>query len=168
MGAGLFEPENTPEQQRVLDRLEGLLALIEGWVDEVVAAAAEPHLPAAAALRETVRRRRATGGPAEQTFAALVGLELRPRRLRDAAVLWREVLDARGVEGRDAIWAHPDLMPSVEDLDDPAGYAAGSRAEGSTDWDMASLEPDSPAQGSSAPPDPDHAEPTDGDERPTA
>src|SRR3712207_7847253 len=38
-------------------------------------------LPSAAALRETVRRRRASGGPAEQTFATLVGLQLRPRRL---------------------------------------------------------------------------------------
>ena len=47
------------------------------------------RLPAAGALRETVRRRRASGGPAEQTFATLVGLELRPRRLREAAALWR-------------------------------------------------------------------------------
>jgi putative hydrolase len=136
LGSGLFEPENTPQQQRVLARLEGLLALVEGWVDEVVDAAATPHLPAAAALRETVRRRRATGGPAEQTFAALVGLELRPRRLREAAALWRAVVDAPGVEGRDALWGHPDLMPSVEDLDDPAGFAA---RQGSSDWDISTL-----------------------------
>ena len=47
-----------------------------------------PHLPHTAALREMIRRRRAAGGPAEDTFATLVGLELRPRRSRDAAGLW--------------------------------------------------------------------------------
>ena len=86
---GMFEPEDTPEQKAALARLETALALVEGWVDEVVDAAATRQLPAAGALRETVRRRRATGGPAEQTFASLVGLELRPRRLREAAALWR-------------------------------------------------------------------------------
>jgi putative hydrolase len=128
LSGGMFEPQNTPEQQAALGRLETALALVEGWVDEVVDAAAGPHLPAAGALRETVRRRRATGGPGEQTFASLVGLELRPRRLREAATLWRALLTARGTEGRDAVWAHPDLMPSAEDLDDPEGFAAGSSA----------------------------------------
>ena len=61
-----------------------------------------PQLPGADALRETVRRRRATGGPAEQTFASLVGLELRPRRLRDAAALWRAVLARARPDGREA------------------------------------------------------------------
>ena len=59
--------------------------------------------------------------PAEQTFATLIGLELRPRRLRAAADLWRNLESSRGVEGRDALWAHPDLLPSSSDLDDPRG-----------------------------------------------
>ncbi|MEP6761589.1 MAG: zinc-dependent metalloprotease [Sporichthyaceae bacterium] len=122
---GLFEPQNTPEQRASLARLETALALVEGWVDEVVDAAATAHLPAAAALRETVRRRRASGGPAEQTFASLVGLELRPRRSREAAALWGAVLDAYGMVRRDAIWAHPDLMPTAEDLDHPELFTAG-------------------------------------------
>jgi putative hydrolase len=119
---GLLSPQPSPEQSAALVRLETALALVEGWVDEVVAAAAEGHLPGAGALRETVRRRRAVGGPAEQTFATLVGLELRPRRSRDAATLWAALREARGVDGRDAIWAHSELMPSAEDLDDPAAF----------------------------------------------
>ena len=102
--------------------LETLLALVEGWVDTVVAEAVGDRLPGAPALRETLRRRRATGGPAEQTFATLIGLELRPRRLRAAADLWREIGAARGTDGRDALWAHPDLLPTGKDLDDPSGF----------------------------------------------
>jgi putative hydrolase len=119
---GVFSPQQTPEQAAALLRLETLLALVEGWVDAVVAAAAGDRMPGAEALREASRRRRATGGPAEQTFATLVGLELRPKRLREAAALWWSVTERRGVSGRDAIWSHPDLLPATEDLDDPLGF----------------------------------------------
>jgi putative hydrolase len=123
LSGGLFEPQETPEQLTALRRLETLLALIEGWVDAVVYAAAGERMPGAAALREASRRRRATGGPAEQTFSTLVGLELRPRRLREAAALWWAVTEKHGVSGRDGVWAHPDLLPDADDLDDPLGFA---------------------------------------------
>ncbi|RKN08994.1 zinc-dependent metalloprotease [Streptomyces radicis] len=119
---GLFQPEDTPQQKAALARLETALALVEGWVDAVVHAAAAPHLPSAGALRETLRRRRASGGPAEQTFATLIGLELRPRRLRDAARLWASLTHAKGGQARDALWSHPDMLPTAEDLDDPDGF----------------------------------------------
>ncbi|MEU5901162.1 MULTISPECIES: zinc-dependent metalloprotease [Streptomyces] len=119
---GMFQPEDTPAQKAALARLETALALVEGWVDAVVHAAAKPRLASADALRETLRRRRATGGPAEQTFATLIGLELRPRRLRDASRLWASLTDARGVDGRDGLWEHPDMLPTATDLDDPDGF----------------------------------------------
>jgi putative hydrolase len=128
MQSGLFEPQTTPEQQAALARLETLLALIEGWVDAVVADAVSERLPGADALRETLRRRRASGGPAEQAFATVVGLELRPRRLRAAAELWRLLGEQRGVAGRDALWAHPDLIPTADDLDDPAAFVSRSES----------------------------------------
>lgn len=131
LSGGLFEPRRTPDQQQALDQLEALLAFIEGWVDEVVSQATKDKMPAAAALGEAMRRRRAVGGPAEQTFASLVGLELRPRRLRDATTLWAALRDRKGAEARDAVWAHPDLMPTSTDLDDPLGFAQDEPAEDS-------------------------------------
>src|SRR5690606_30277015 len=113
---GLFDMPTTPAQQAALDRLELALALVEGWVHDVVTRAAGERLPSAGALAETVRRHRATGGPAEQTFATLVGLELRPRRLREAGAFWATVREERGAEARDAMWAHPDLLPTADDL----------------------------------------------------
>ncbi|MEU8438268.1 zinc-dependent metalloprotease [Streptomyces sp. NPDC029216] len=119
---GMFQPQDTPEQKAALARLETALALVEGWVDAVVHEAAKPRLASADAMRETMRRRRASGGPAEQTFATLIGLELRPRRLRDASRLWASLTDARGVDGRDGLWEHPDMLPTASDLDDPDGF----------------------------------------------
>lgn len=133
LSSGLFEPDQTPAQQAALERLENALALVEGWVDEVVDRAARNSLPHADALRETIRRRRAVGGPAEHTFASLVGLELRPRQLREAAAVWSALTDTRGGPGRDALWNHPDLVPGAEALADPVRFARQDAAAGSAD-----------------------------------
>ena len=124
-GEGLFRPEDTPAQKAALVRLETALALVEGWVATVVSAAAGDRLTHAEALAEAVRRRRATGGPAERTFATLVGLELRPRRLREAAAIWQGLTSARGIDGRDALWSHPDLLPASDDLENPDTFVHG-------------------------------------------
>lgn len=123
MSGGVFGIATTEQQKVTLNRLETTLALVEGWVDEVVTSAALPHLPQAVPLREMLRRRRAAGGPAEQTFASLVGLELRPRRSREAAALWALITQNGGTTARDSVWDHPDLLPEAVDLDDPNGFA---------------------------------------------
>jgi putative hydrolase len=135
LSEGVFMPARTPEQDAALVKLETALALVEGWVDELSFEAAA-NLPAAAAIRETIRRRRATGGPAEHAFGSLVGLELRPRRLREAAALWASLKEQRGIAGRDAIWAHPDLLPTSADLDDAAGFSARRSAEDASESDV--------------------------------
>ncbi|CAN5227965.1 zinc-dependent metalloprotease [soil metagenome] len=123
MTSGALIPPKSEEQLAALGRLETMLALIEGWVD-VVTAAATKRLPSSDAIAETVRRRRASGGPAESAFATLVGLELRPRRLREAAAMWQAVTDAVGSDKRDELWSHPDLVPTSEDIDDPTALIA--------------------------------------------
>jgi putative hydrolase len=126
MSSGVFEPQDTPAQEAAKARLETLLALVEGWVSAVVAEAAGTPLPAADALAEAMRRRRAAGGPAEKTFATLIGLEMRPRRLREAAAFWAAVAADGGPQARDALWAHPDLLPTAEDLAAPQDFLARS------------------------------------------
>jgi putative hydrolase len=127
MVSGSLIPPKTEQQTAALGRLETMLALIEGWVD-VTTLAATSRLPRAGAIAETVRRRRATGGPAESAFSALVGLELRPRRLREAAAMWQAVTDGVGAEQRDALWSHPDVLPTSADIDDPAALVARLQA----------------------------------------
>jgi putative hydrolase len=116
--SGAFIAARNKEQNRALESIENTLALIEGWVDAVTDQATA-LLPKSIAIGEAVRRRRASGGPAEKTFGTLIGLELRPRRLREAATLWRELGHKLGNEGRDALWDHPDLLPTAEEISKP-------------------------------------------------
>ncbi len=115
---GAFIAARSEEQTRALESIENTLALIEGWVDAVTDQATS-LLPKSIAIGEAVRRRRATGGPAEKTFGTLIGLELRPRKLREAATLWREIGHRLGSEKRDALWQHPDMLPTADEIANP-------------------------------------------------
>ena len=121
--SGALIAPRTPAQTIALERIETVLALIEGWVD-CVTQAATIRLPRSAAIAELVRRKRSSGGPAEKTFLTLIGLELRPRKLREASAMWNAVTDAVGIQKRDAIWSHPDLLPTEADIADPTALVA--------------------------------------------
>jgi putative hydrolase len=126
LGNGDLLSERTPEQERALANVENTLALIEGWV-EAVTDEASKRLPQAVSLGEVQRRRRATASPAQSTFSTLLGLELRPKRIREAAAMWTAVTAAVGTQKRDGLWNHPDLLPTSEDIDDPAALIARLR-----------------------------------------
>ena len=120
---GSLIPPKSDEQLLALGRIETLLALIEGWVD-VVADAAAHRLPSRNAIAEMIRRNRAVGRPGEKALAGLIGLDARPRRLRDAAAMWRAVDAAVTHETRDGLWDHPDVLPTSADIDDPTALVA--------------------------------------------
>ena len=120
---GVLTPELTKEQRAALVRLENLLALSEGWVEVVVESAAAGKLGNYPAMFESIRRRRAAGGPAENAFAALVGLELRPKRTRSAYQFFHHLTELIGAERRDYIWQNLDLLPKEDELDNPIDLA---------------------------------------------
>jgi uncharacterized protein (DUF2342 family) len=111
----LAEGLDLNDQERLREALSNGELLVEAVSDEAC-----KRLPQANALGELQRRRRATSSPAQSTFATLVGLDLRPKRIREAAAMWRQVTEAVGIQKRDALWNHPDLMPTADDIDNPS------------------------------------------------
>ena len=112
----IFTFTRSAEQERALTELTTPLALIESWVDLVVTETLRDKLPRLDAMRELVQRRRATGGSALDTLTNLVGIELHPRSVKEAYAWWESVLATEGMQGREKVWAHPDLLPSPEVL----------------------------------------------------
>ena len=117
---GIFTPQESPAQRAALTKLETVLALIDGWSEEVVAMAAGDRLPNIAALQETLRRRRATSAPAQQLFSSMLGLQVSPRLAREAAVFWKKVRELKDVQSRDHIWS--GILPTAEDLLTPESF----------------------------------------------
>ena len=120
-----LSPRITSRNTAAVARLETLLALIEGWVEFVVSEALQDRIPSTQAMAEAWRRRRASGGSAEQAFEKVVGIELSAPRVSDATELWRRSTVAVGVDRRDSVWEHPDFLPQPEHLDNPAAFIDG-------------------------------------------
>ena len=117
---GLFTPEETPQQAEALEKLETALALIDGWIEEVINLAASDRLPSLAALSELLRRERVSNSPIQQLFKALFNLEVSPRKVREATFFWSEVRKSKGLDARDKIWS--GLLPTAKELTDPIAF----------------------------------------------
>ncbi len=120
LNKGMFTPEESPAQVDALTKLETVLALIDGWADDVITQAANDRLPSLSALRETLRRRRATSSPAQQLFSSLFGLEVSPRLAREASTFWSQVRELKDVTLRDQVWS--GILPTHEELLNPQEF----------------------------------------------
>lgn len=140
LGKGFLTPQMTGKQTAAKQSLEMILAVMEGWVDMVTTRCLAGTLSELAPLREMMNRRRANGGPAEKTFATLIGLELRPKRLREASALWTKLVAKLGEAGAERLWDHPDILPTESDFDDPDGFVTRLSGEQPPDELESSLE----------------------------
>ena len=122
LNSGLFTPQQSPAQEMALTKLEMALALIEGWIDHVISQVASDRIPSFNALIENSRRRRATNSPMQQLFASLLGIEISPRKMREASAFWSEVKNLRGADGRDKCWEDPAFLPMPKDLADAKAF----------------------------------------------
>jgi len=124
LDSGIFTPEESPAQKVALLKLETVLALIDGWTDEVSALAAGDRLPAIEQLRETLRRRRASSAPAQLLFSSMLGLQVSPKLTREASAFWKKIREIKSISERDQIWS--GLLPTADDLLDPEKFVAST------------------------------------------
>jgi len=132
---GMFQPEQSPAQSAALAKLETTFALIEGWIDHITHLAAADRLPSLAALQESYRRARIESAPTQQLFAMLLGLHISPRLTRECSQFWSEIYSISGgaegniesgIEVRDHRWEDSALLPTAQDLHDPAAFLAST------------------------------------------
>lgn len=120
-----LSPRISSRNAAAVSRLETLLALVEGWVEYVVNEALSTRIPSTPAMARAWQNRRDSGGSAEKAFAKVVGIEFGAPKVEAATELWRRSTVAVGVDKRDHVWDHPDLLPSAEHLDNPAAFIDG-------------------------------------------
>ena len=120
-----LSPRISSRNAAAVSRLETLLALVEGWVEYVVNEALSTRIPSTPAMARAWQNRRDSGGSAEKAFAKVVGIEFGAPKVEAATELWRRSTVAVGIDKRDHVWDHPDLLPSAEHLDNPAAFIDG-------------------------------------------
>lgn len=120
--AGRFRLEPTREQRRVLERIQGVICLLQAWARREVHEAASGRLPNLERIDEVLRRRRAEQGDGERLLADLLGLDLRPDDESVGDRFIDEVQAARGLAGLRRALAHPENLPDAEELEDPSRW----------------------------------------------
>lgn len=131
--AGAMRIEPTPAQRRVLERLQGVVALVTAWSRSEVARAAADRLPGLARVEEVLRRRRATRADGDHLLAALLGLDVTPDDPTLGAGFVAHVEDVLGADGLRTAIAHPENLPDLGELAEPARWVERVRPHDSGD-----------------------------------
>jgi coenzyme F420 biosynthesis associated uncharacterized protein len=120
----LLEIVQTPEQRAVLDRVTGLMSLLEGHADVVMDGVGPAVVPSVGAIRERFEQRRRSGSRLEHTLRRLFGIEMKMRQYAEGARFVRAVVDAVGMDGFNRVWAGPDWLPDAAEIHDPDRWLA--------------------------------------------
>jgi len=120
-GEGLSGPPS-PALLAATARLEVLLALTGGYALVLSERVLSGRLPSLSSIQEAVRRRMADEEGAHALFAQLLRADPERAGAARGERFCREVLAATDVEGLDRLWAHPDFLPTPEELAAPGRW----------------------------------------------
>ncbi len=121
---GLLDLLGSPEQKAVLDRVTGMMSLLEGHADVVMDGVGPQVIPSVRAIRTSFDQRRKGVGTLDRVLRRLLGLDAKMAQYRDGAAFVRGVVDTAGMEQFNAVWERPENLPSKAELGDHAAWMA--------------------------------------------
>jgi coenzyme F420 biosynthesis associated uncharacterized protein len=118
-GGNLLEALGSPEQREILDRVTGVMSLLEGHADVVMDGVGPQVIPSVAKIRAAFDRRRAGVGVLDRLLRRLLGLDAKMAQYRDGAKFVRAVVDRVGMAEFNAVWERPENLPGKNEITDP-------------------------------------------------
>jgi coenzyme F420 biosynthesis associated uncharacterized protein len=123
-GGSVLDLVSSPEQKEILDRVTGVMSLLEGHADVVMDGVGPTVIPSVEQIRKKFNQRRQGVGTLDRLFRRLLGLDAKMAQYRDGAVFVRHVVDKVGMEQFNAVWSGPDALPSKAEITDPDAWVA--------------------------------------------
>ncbi len=120
----LLEMFSSPEQKAVIERVTGVMSLLEGHADVVMDGVGPEVIPSVAAIRRKFSERRKGVGALDRLLRRLLGLDQKMAQYRDGAVFVRAAIDKVGMDGFNAVWAEPANLPTKQEILDPGLWVA--------------------------------------------
>ena len=120
--ASLSEVFQNDRQREIVDRLTGIMSLLEGHADVVMDGVGPEVIPTVAHIRRKFTERRAGASPLDRMLRRLLGIDAKMRQYRDGAAFVRHVIDTVGLEGFNQVWAGPENLPGKAEILDPAAW----------------------------------------------
>src|SRR4051794_3669261 len=121
-GGSVLDLMGSPEQRAILDRLTGVMSLLEGHADVVMDGVGPEVIPSVEAIRSKFTQHRQGTGTLDRFLRKLLGLEAKMAQYRDGASFVRAVVEKVGMDGFNAVWATPDHLPTLAEIHDPDSW----------------------------------------------
>ncbi len=121
-GGSLIDIMSTPEQREILDRVTGVMSLLEGHADVVMDGVGPSVIASVEAIRKQFNNRRKGVGTLDRILRRLLGLDAKMAQYRDGAAFVHHVIDKAGMEQFNAVWAGPENLPSKVEIGDPDAW----------------------------------------------
>ncbi len=119
----------TSEAERdTIDKVQAVMAVIEGHAEHVMDAVAPDLLPSLPKLREALDRRRRSQSTLNRIVAKLLGLDLKLRQYEQGKRFCDAVVRAGGPAALHHVFSSPDALPTTAELADPESWLARTRA----------------------------------------
>jgi coenzyme F420 biosynthesis associated uncharacterized protein len=118
----LLDLFSSPEQKAVIDRVTGVMSLLEGHADVVMDGVGPEVIPSVAVIRRKFTQRRKGVGALDKLLRRLLGLDQKMAQYRDGAVFVRDCVERVGMDGFNAVFAEPANLPSKAEIHDPAAW----------------------------------------------
>jgi coenzyme F420 biosynthesis associated uncharacterized protein len=118
----LLDLFSTPAQKEIIDRVTGVMSLLEGHADVVMDGVGPEVIPTVGVIRERFTQRRKGIGTLDKLLRRLLGLDQKMAQYRDGAVFVRSTIDAVGMEGFNAVFAEPANLPTKSEIHAPDAW----------------------------------------------
>jgi coenzyme F420 biosynthesis associated uncharacterized protein len=112
-----------PERQ-TLDRVQAVMAVIEGHAEHVMDAVAPDLLPSLPKLRAALDRRRRSQTGLSRLVAKLLGLDMKLRQYEQGKFFCDAIVRQRGPEALQLMFSSPEALPTFEELREPSAWIA--------------------------------------------
>ena len=123
-GGSMLDVMCTPEQKAVLDRITGVMSLLEGHADVVMDGVGPTVIPSVETIRAKFNERRKGVGSLDSILRKLLGLDAKMAQYRDGANFVNHVVDKVGMDDFNAVWTGPETLPSRAEIEDPSAWIA--------------------------------------------
>ena len=126
---GLAALAQTREQRELFDRIQAVMAVVEGYSEHVMDAVGARIVPSYYGLREAMERRRANRSAPELLLQRLLGFQAKLRQYELGKRFCDAVVAREGIQALNRVWTAPERLPSRTELDDPVSWLGRVRTE---------------------------------------
>jgi putative hydrolase len=119
----------SPSERATLDRVQAVMAVIEGHAEHVMDVVAPDLLPSLPRLREALDRRRRSQSALSRLLARLLGLDLKLRQYEQGKRFCDAVVAQAGPDALRHVFSSPGALPTLGEIDAPERWLERTAAQ---------------------------------------